>query len=81
MYGRIHFHHCFLKNAAVGLMVRAMACNPSTQEADAEGLRVLGQPSLHREFQDNQGYRETLSSFKNVTFESKKAVDSQREGS
>lgn len=61
---RYIFITVFLKNATVGLMVGAVACNPSTQEADAEGLRVLGQPSLHREFQDSQGYRETLSSFK-----------------
>jgi hypothetical protein len=37
--------------------VVAHAFNPSTWEAEA----VRGQPGLQSEFQDSQGYRETLS--------------------
>jgi hypothetical protein len=31
-------------------------CNPSTQEAEARGLRLHGQPGLHSEFKANLGY-------------------------
>lgn len=35
--------------------------SPSTQEAEASrSLQVQGQPGLHREFQDSQGYEEKL---------------------
>ena len=34
--------------------------NPNTQEAEAgQSLGVQGQPGLHSEFQDSQGYTET----------------------
>jgi hypothetical protein len=32
------------------------ACNPSTQETKGGGLRVPGQPRLHREFKASIGY-------------------------
>jgi hypothetical protein len=35
----------------------AHACNPSTQEAEAEGSQIQGQPILHSEFQVSLGYR------------------------
>jgi hypothetical protein len=39
----------------------AHASNASTLEADAGGsVGVLGQPGLHSEFQDSQGYIERL---------------------
>jgi hypothetical protein len=37
------------------------ASNPNTWEAEAGDFWVRGQPGLQREFQDSQGYRETLS--------------------
>jgi hypothetical protein len=39
------------------------ACNPSTTKAEAERQRQVdlwGQPALQSEFQENQGYTETL---------------------
>ena len=38
------------------------AFNHSIQEAEAgKSLRVRGQPGLHNDFEDSQGYTETLS--------------------
>jgi hypothetical protein len=37
------------------------AFNPSTWEAEAGGFLSLSQPGLQGEFQDSQGYTETLS--------------------
>jgi hypothetical protein len=38
--------------------VVAHTFNPSTQEAEAGGFLVRGQPGLQSEFQDSQGYTE-----------------------
>jgi hypothetical protein len=37
------------------------SCNPSTEEAEAWGLQVWGQPRLHSKFEANLGYRERPS--------------------
>ena len=57
-------------------MVVVHVFDPSTQEAEAGGsLCVQGQPGLHREFQDGQGYivrpclkKQTKSPRKDVSF-------------
>jgi hypothetical protein len=41
--------------------VVAHAFNPSTREAEAGEFLSLRSPGLQSEFQDSQGYRETLS--------------------
>jgi hypothetical protein len=43
------------------LGVVANICNPSTQEAEAGGWKVWGQPELHNMFKACLGYIETLS--------------------
>jgi hypothetical protein len=46
----------FLKGVRAGCLD---TCNSRTQEAEAGGsLRVQGQPGVHSEFQDSQGYLE-----------------------
>jgi hypothetical protein len=47
------------------------ACNPSTQEVEAEGLRAQSQPELHSEVQPRLGYIES-SCFKIPTPSKKK---------
>jgi hypothetical protein len=50
---------CFSKYEVPSQVVVAHAFNPSNSEAEASGcLRVQGQPGLHKEFQDSQGYTE-----------------------
>jgi hypothetical protein len=38
------------------LVLVVHACNPSTQEVEAGGSRVSGQPGLHIDFEANLGY-------------------------
>ena len=51
--------------------------NPSTQEAEAGGSGVQGQPGLYSEFQDSQGYimRPCLKKKKNLVFPRKAVRD------
>jgi hypothetical protein len=41
----IYVHNLHIYANGLGMVMQA--CNPSTQEAEADGLRILGQPGLH----------------------------------
>jgi hypothetical protein len=55
----LHTAHCLSCELEVPISELDMVvhtCNPNTWEAEAEGLRVQGQPGLHSEFKACLGY-------------------------